>query len=297
MKKAYETGIYDISSSEYHNSPGISRSGIVEFMRSPKHFWHKYLNPDYVPKPSTPDLLFGSAFHTYVLEPDKFDLEYVINLPKREKLPEVPLLKDAGRRVYDEAKKIYEAERLRRKQEDEQFYFFSQGKNVIEQADFDMLRAMGTSLTNDTQANAIISNAQYEKSLYWIDEETGLLCKCRPDIWHPNYVVDLKTARDASEREFQRVFYSSKYYLQFAMMSIGIKAVTGKPIEACINLVIEKEEPYCHAIYPVDESAIQHGIEEFRNQLRKLKVCFDKNEWPSYSIKNLTLPAYARIEE
>ncbi|MDQ8040096.1 MAG: hypothetical protein REH83_06790, partial [Rickettsiella sp.] len=38
-----EPGIYDISNEAYHQGPGISRSALMKFKRSPYHYWYEYI--------------------------------------------------------------------------------------------------------------------------------------------------------------------------------------------------------------------------------------------------------------
>lgn len=297
IKRLYTPGVYDLTNNEYHSSGGVSRSGIIEFKRSPKHYWHRYLNPLYQPKKSTPEMEFGTAFHCFMLEPARFDEEYIVAPDKRGNLPEELRLKDVGREAYESAKKSRELEKKKRELDDISFQQFSLGKNIISKENLAQIRIMYNSIISDEQALQVVFDGKNEKSIYWIDEDTGLLCKCRPDIWHENFVVDLKTTKDASFRSFQRDFYSSGYHIQLAMIHLGVKSVTGNSIMDFIDFAIEKEEPYCHAIYPIDEAALQFGIDEFKHYLSKMKECFDKNEWPGYSTQTITLPAYATIGE
>lgn len=266
----YAPGVYDISNDEYHSSPGISRSGIMEFRKTPKHFWHKYLNPDYIKKESTSDMIFGSAFHCYLLEPLKFEKEYFIS-------QENPY---HGNSTDGRA---FKSDMLSK----------SKGKILLSSDDFSKIKEMAYSLTSDNRSASLISNAKYEKSIYWIDPDTQLLCKVRPDIWKDDFIVDLKTTRNASFKEFQRDFYNFGYHLQLAMMHEAIKYNFKKEMTNFIDLVIEKTEPYCHAIYFIDEKSITRGICEFKNILMQIKDCFDNNKWPSYNDEILTLPAYA----
>lgn len=271
-RKIFEPGIYDISNSEYHSSAGISRSGIMEFRKSPKHFWHRYLNQDYKPKDSTPDMSFGSAFHCYLMEPEKFDNEYLVSqdFDKRTTV---------GKEGY--AAMLKKAE----------------GRILIEQCDLEEIKLMAKSILDDDQARQLINDACYEKSIYWIDPDTQLLCKCRPDIMHDHFVVDLKTTKDASFRAFQKDFYSYGYHLQIAMIHEGFKHGLGKDMTNFIDLAVEKIEPYNHCVYPIDESALAHGIKEFKYYLMEIKQCFDDNNWQSYPTQILTLPAYANTGE
>lgn len=270
-KKTFEPGIHDISNDEYHSSEGISRSGIMEYMKSPLHYHHKYLNPEYIIKPSSPDMVFGSAFHCAVLEPSKFKEDYYIsqNFDKRTTI---------GKAGY--AKSLIE----------------SKGKILIEQSDLDIIKEMHNMLEEDNKASELIRGAQYEKSIYWIDEETGITCKARPDIWHDGFIVDLKTTRDASYRAFSRDFYSMGYALQLGIMHEATKSI-GKPITTFIDLAIEKLPPYAFAIYTIDESVLEFGINQFHHYLKLIKESVDKDKWEGYKVQTIMLPAYANLEE
>jgi len=268
-----EAGVYDIHIDEYHSGPGISRSGIMEFRKSPRHYWHKYINPDYSRKATSDAQTFGSAFHCYVLEPEKFKKEYFI----------------AENNPFHGNSKEGRAHKA-------QMQLMSAGKIVLDKEDLDLIIKMNESLKSDYQAIELIKGAQYEKSIFWIDPDTELLCKVRPDIMHDDFIVDLKTTSDASYREFQRSFYNYGYHLQLAMMHEALKHTQNKIMYNFIDLAIEKTEPFCHGIYSVDEEAINQGVSEFKYYLSEIKKCVDTNIWPSYKTQTLSLPGYAKFE-
>src|ERR1700685_2456199 len=83
-EKVIHPGIYNFSPEAYHQGLGISRSGLMEFKRSPYHYWYKHINPDYKPEPATPAQILGNALHTYVLEPDEFEKRYFV-IPELDK--------------------------------------------------------------------------------------------------------------------------------------------------------------------------------------------------------------------
>lgn len=269
-RKKFDPGIYDISNDEYHSSAGISKSGIAQFRITPKHYWYRYLNPEAKPFKQTSEMKFGSALHTYIIEQEKFDIQYYV----AEKNPH---------HGSSTAGKKFKAESIEK----------SEGKIVISQEDFGTIQNMADSIFQDEQAIELIKDAQYEKSIYWIDPDTNLLCKVRPDIMHYNFIVDLKTTADASYRAFQRDFYHYGYHLQLAMMYEAILHTQQREMKNFIDLAIEKKEPYAHAIYPIDETVLEHGIKEFKHYLFAIKECIDSNTWQSYSTQTITLPAYA----
>lgn len=294
-KREYR-GVVDISNAEYHASAGISRSGIKEFKKCPKKFWHRYLNPDYVAKEATAQMDLGTAFHAMVLEPEKFDREYVVKMEKPPKLPELPKVAAVGKEAYAKAKVALAAEKAKRADAIKSFKAFALGKTAISKSDLDELKLMKKALMEDKDCLKAIEGARYEQSIYWVDEDTGLLCKCRPDIWHNNLIVDLKTTKDASYFAFQRDFYNEGYHIQLGMIHLALKSI-GIHMENFMDLAIEKEVPYCSAIFECDQSAIQHGIDEFKESLIGIKQCMAKNYWPSYAPSHISKPTWAKKGE
>ncbi len=59
LQESIQPGIYAISNDAYHQGPGIRRSALMEFRKSPYHYGYKYLNPYYVPDAETPAQVFA----------------------------------------------------------------------------------------------------------------------------------------------------------------------------------------------------------------------------------------------
>jgi exodeoxyribonuclease VIII len=270
-KVLYKPGVYDITSDEYHSCPGVSRSGLKEFRRAPYFYWYKYLNPDYVKPPQKAEFAFGSAFHTFVLEPEKFHNEYFVS----EKNPH-----HANSNLGKEWKAKQQIE--------------AAGKIVLDADDYMQIHNMACALALDNKSHTLIKNAEYEKSIFWHDAETGILCKCRPDILKSGYVVDLKTTTCAIPYLFEKDFFSYDYCLQIAMIHEGVKATLGYEIWDFIDLAIEKQAPYLPAIFTIDENALNYGLDMFHDLLRKFKTCLDTSNWPGYQPHKIELPSYLR---
>jgi exodeoxyribonuclease VIII len=256
-------GIYDIDNETYHASEGLSRSNIMDFKKSPFHFYWSKQTPR---NKETSSQYIGTALHTLILEPEKFHSTYMI-APKINK-------------NTNEWKKI--------KADAEE-------KNllILDGSEYHYIVSLARTVEHDPTAIRLIEGAQYERSIFWENPETGILCKCRPDILHTNMICDLKTAADASERAFRNAIYSYGYHIQAAMMQEGVQAVLGDKINDFIFIVIEKNEPMAMAIYILDEDAINKGREDFHEALHQYKECLEKNEWPGYPIKEVSLPKYA----
>ena len=269
-------GIYNVTIDEYHNGPGISRSGLFEFRsKSPLHYWHKYVNPEYKkPEPiamitKRNPLEFGNAVHSYVLEKDKFNNEYA---------------------VWDGPSRVTKAG----KEEWSKFIAENAGKFILDAEAFDEIQSFNRAIINDGTAAELVNGGLVEKSLYWTDKDTGMLCKARPDIYHSNMVVDLKTAADASPNTFERAIYQRGYHIQCAMIHEALKNICSINMKDFVFLVVEKSEPYPIGIYKLDEYALEQGVQEFKETLTEMKRCYDDNNWQSYPIKTLSIPNYTR---
>lgn len=263
-----EPGVYDISIEAYHSSSGISRSGIMEFTKTPFHYYSHYIKPGLKKEVISQSLKIGNALHNFVLEPDEFMNRYIV-VEKRD-------------RRTKEGKQYYELIELNRGT-----------KEVIDEDQFSIIKKMYDSLHSNAKIHDLITGAQYEKSIYWTDPHTGLLCKCRPDIWQPGFIIDLKSTSSASYRDFQRSLFSYGYHIQCAMIHEAFKNLLGIIVKDFVFIVIENTEPFACAIYKLDEYALEKSIETFKNKLIEIKECFEKDEWPSYKTQIITLPTYA----
>lgn len=276
MTDTISNGVYDISIEEYHGGPGVSRSSLMEIGKSPLHYWHKSINPNrekrepvsMVEKRHALD--FGNALHTFVLEQSQYFNRYHI-------LPECNRTTRFGKEVYLASIHLAKEKKAQLISEDAH-------KTIL---------SMNQSIEQHPAAPALIQDAFYEKSLFWTDEETGILCKVRPDIWHQNFICDLKTAQSGSENDFKRSIYAFGYHVQAGMIHEALKNVTGVNMKSFLFVVVEKEAPFAVSVYQLDENALEQGIIEFKKLLRKLKECTDNNSWPSYPSALISLPNYA----
>jgi len=269
--KYYADGIYDISNDAYHASQGISRSRLMLLDKSPYHFWYETLSGLAEPKESTPSMNVGSAFHTLLLEPDKFNKEFAI-------IPKVDRRTKLGKEEYDLFTQKNEGKILL---SDDQFFKVEQMVSLISQHDI---------------VTTLLDEAVFEQSIFWTDKETGLQFKTRPDIWSNKMVVDLKTTSDASAYSFTRSAMQYGYYLQAGMAYEACKAI-GMPFEMFVILACEKDAPHVPAIYMMDDEALQFGIDQFCSYKRKLKACIDSDKWPGYPVQELSIPSYIKPDE
>ena len=267
-EKSINPGIYNLSPEAYHQGPGISRSGLMAFKRSPYHYWYKHLNPDYKSESATPAQILGNALHTYILEPDEFEKRYFV-VPKFNKVTKEG--KERWQKIKSELGK----------------------KETLSATQYQTLQYMAASLKKNKLATQLIAKAEIEQSLYWTDPDTGILCKCRPDILRNNLVCDLKTAQDGCPRSFQYAAFDYGYYIQAAMIQEALKHLKQKIIKDFLFLIIEKSPPYVISVYQLDQTSLEQGRYEFKTLLRRYQQCLETNDWPSYEIQEISLPRFA----
>lgn len=273
------TGVYpDISNEAYHGGAGISKSGLDLIAKSPLHYWTAYLDPAREPREETSAMRVGTAIHTAVLEPGEFFDRYVIvpeGIDRRTK---------DGKAEYA----VLEAQAA------------AKGATLLPYADFKTAMAVKASCHTHPMAKQMFREGKAEQSVFWTDEETGVLCKCRPD-WllggENPAILDLKSTVDASPNGFMTSAYKYRYHVQAAWYLDGLEAAMGVKPDVFMFLAVEKTAPHAAAFYYADEQMIAAGRAEYRKQLRLYAECAATNSWPGYNEKllPLSLPKWADI--
>lgn len=266
-----EPGFYkDLSIDDYHKSEGISKSGLMKIAKSPKHYWHEYLNDDKRQVKRSDDFIIGDMLHTKLLEPEKLEERFCL----------APL---TDRRTK-QGKEDYA-----------QFLIESEGKTPCNMEMSYQVNCMEESARNNNEFMALIEGGTFESSIFFEDVETGVMLKSRPDILFDSHVADLKTTRDASPESFQRDIITYGYDVQFALMQNSIYAQFGKMIKEFFILAVEKQEPHCTAVYLMSDDIIHYGRKRLREYLSIYKDCLDKNEWGGIKPQILELPKWLKI--
>ena len=263
----YTPGIYDISNDDYHGADGLSRSGLMLFKKSPLHYANKYMDAKKIESGSTPAMILGSAVHTSILEPEQFCNRYFV-------------ADKVDGRTKEGKKRM------------EEIAIEAGSREILSSAVFEEVEKMSRSFLQNEIACQFLKDAQVEKSIFWKDSHTNTLLKCRPDIWLPNMIGDVKTTVDASPKSFQRDIAQYGYHIQAAMIQDGIFHITGKRITEYVTLAIEKTEPYAIGIYMLDHESIERGRQEYRELMELYNDSCERQVWRGYQPCTISLPAY-----
>ena len=264
-----------MENADYHRHSAVSKSHLDQVAKSPLHYWARYLDPNRVAPEPTPAMAIGSAVHTHVLELDQWDARYVT-------APEgINRRTNAGKAEW------------------ETFETAATGRTVLSRTDAELVMRMGHSVFRHPAAAMLLAMpGKAETTHMWIDEATGLQCKCRPD-WltdDGSLIVDLKTTEDASPTGFRKSIANFRYFVQASWYLDGIEQATGKRPEQFIFLCVEKKAPYACAVYAADAEMIEAGAKAAARDLDVLATCRQANAWPGYSdqIEPISLPPWMR---
>jgi exodeoxyribonuclease VIII len=259
----------------YHAAPGISKSGLDLAARTVD----KLLCPP--PRPESPPdhFAFGSAVNDAILMPDEFVRRY-------RRAPECGKRSKAEKEAWGEAQEEARAE----------------GAVLIPTDLYQAALEWRDAAYSHPKLRSILDGAKRrEVTVVW-EDETGLLCRCRPDILTDSgNVIDIKSARNGEWGAFRAAVFGCRYYLSAAFTATGVERVTGHA-PGYVFAVLDKglrPAPESIAFYQLDEDFRLRGLDEARRDLERLAGYLsaadrgDALAWAGYP-QDIQLISYSR---
>ena len=266
-------GIYkNIPIEEYHAEEGISSTGISLIMDCPKRYWWEFVSGSERHKKAK-QYEMGSALHTCILEPDKFQERFYL-----------------ARETFDMRTKAGKEAMAKAEEE-------ANGKIILRGVDCELLLAMECSVKEHSIWQKIkLNEGNIESSIYWDGGIYKTRLRSRPDFFNEDVVIDLKTTDCLSN--FSKSVYNLGYHRQAVMQLDGLKKIDGRNRYFAF-FVVEKKPPYLTACFTLDEAALKQGRKEYLNAAAVYSECLKANEWPGYEekIQILSLPKWATEKE
>lgn len=275
-------GIYrGVPFSEYLRWDAFSKSLVLPMLRSPAHMMAKIEHPD-----ESSQLTNGSLVDTLLFEPSTFDSRYVVQPDTYGSLDTLP----AENKPWNNNAKVCKDWNAAQQ---------AAGLTIVKQADIDKAMIQVNAVKSHKAASQLLQRGEAQVSLVWQDEETGIICKARPD-WAVEHkvIVDLKTTKDGSSQKFPYAMHEHGYAIQAWMYLEGWEAIQGEWLQFGI-IAVENEYPYKVAAYAVEPEAIDVGERMARRAMVKYAECLESGEWPGYSqcIEPITLPYWVLKQE
>lgn len=286
---AQKLGLVDETNDEYHGSVGsVSKSHLdVIAAGSPRHYWHKYLNPNRETEEPTPALILGQAIHSAILEPHLFTSEFAAVPEDAPKRPTSTQLKAKNPSLETTEAIQWWAE----------FNKAAEGKTVLTADNFRICMDIRDAVHSHPVASGLICDGKAEQSVYAVDGETGETVKCRIDYLTADMIIDLKSTEDASPAAFGKSAAKYRYPVQQAWYQDVLDSAFGEHPPYWIFLAVEKTPPYAIGIYYLEPEDVTRGRIAARRDLLTIASCRRANAWPDYGTdaRPLPIPGWAKL--
>lgn len=238
-------GVYrELPGEIYYGLPHLSASTIKNCNWSTRKLHDSLTAPQ---KPATEAMVFGTAFHTYCLEPERFEAEY-LTLPKGHRGTTIE-----GKAAIKKAK--------------------SNGQRPLKWEAFKQIANMRSSMVTHPFLRGYFApmpvNCDIEVSL--ISEWEGVMVKSRLDTYYKDrgVSIDLKTTIDASDDKWRREIRNG-YIVQAAIYTQQLKEHS-LPYNGFYFAAVEKERPHNTAIHAVAQRDLDAAWEQVQDLLRRYK--------------------------
>lgn len=282
-----------IPNEEYHGGPGISSSGIKALITGTVESWlYEKANP----KPPTLALRMGNAIHTMCLEKSEFWNRYCL----KDEAPKAPPRntkegKDSYAEFLSLNPEVYSLESDEWNREWLKWKHPEFKKTIISHEELEICEGIARSINNHPMVSQMTTEGDSELTLYWIDKETGILCKCRPDRTNQSFpcLVDLKSTMDASLDAFEGQITEHNYHISAYWYLWGAKEVFGMDFQNFVYIPCEKAPPYQVTFYTADEGSLsvaeglcRAGLAIFKRWKDELQTGdWSKKNWIGYSLE------------
>lgn len=284
-----ELGMITGESNEvYHGNEAVSTSTIKDFIKSPYLYYRKYVAKD-VERSETAAMTFGSMAHTFILEPEAFEKEYVV-------MPD-----GIDRRTKDGKAAYAEIE--------------DSGKKIVSASDYKAVLELRKAIDLNPTAKLMLSNGVAEVS--WRIDAGAYKMQSRTDWFVEScneeqaeelrkhglsikagdpVIVDLKTTQSLEDWEMQNygnVIFKYGYQLQLGFYLAVINKIRkqqGKEIvRHFLFVVVEKSAPNDCAVIALDEKTFALAQTQLKHHLAELTKCYKTGEWKGWNSRGVVV--------
>jgi hypothetical protein len=176
------------------------------------------------------------------------------------------------------------------KEEWEKFSKKNAGKTILTFDQYMIASGMVEALEASKTAGALITRADKQIVMTWVDKDTGLDCKSRPDglicdtkggpTTGSNIIYDIKTTSDYC-KNFRYQLKKLGYHHQAAHYVAGALA-NGIVIKDFVFIVVESFAPHGVQCFRLMDDVLELGRAKNAELLKLYKQCKEADSWPSY---------------
>lgn len=281
--------IENLPAEDYHaDKTRMSSTAIRNILRSPRHFllnWQGLQNDE----EEKDHFRIGRAAHLFLLEPQKFKEQYVVEPVHHG------FTKDGKPTTSPNAESVKEIKAYWHRQQKE-------GALIVSQQELDELVGMIEAVLEHPQAAGLLANGVAESTVRWVDEETGVMCKARPDyiskVDNDIHLIDFKTTRDIRAGIFAGDGRKMGYGIQLAFYYDGVVRALGRQPTTITIIAVEKKPPHEAVVYLLNDDWFEYGQKFYKHALKIYKKCRDTGKFPAYQqgSQMLSMPHEAQYD-
>ena len=238
----YKTSrVEDMLSDDYFGLEGYeSNSSLKPALRSMAHYVHNKITP----RVDKPYFNLGSAIHAAILEPIRFQNEYVVS-------------------------PVYDGRTKAGKQAKSEFLAENFGKFIITDDDMEVINGIAENVAYHSDAMHLLKAGKSEVSYFWPDPETDIWMRARVDSESLYATLDIKSTDDASTKGFVKSCAKFSYDMQAYIYSEARSQVLGES-KQFVFLAVEKKAPYTIGLYAASSEMLASGLLQYREALRRV---------------------------
>lgn len=250
----------------------VSASALKRLKVSPAHFIEEEKLE------VTDAMIFGRAYHCFVLEPARFEQEFFVMDEK-----------DILEKLIGEGAKSPRATNAYKEWHQAQIGM-ALGKTLIDKGTFEVLNKMRNRLLSHRYTSQLLTNGEAERSYYCTiktmdDQEAKVIIK--PDYLKraKRAVIELKTTKDASKEGFPKECGGYDYHIQAAMYKDFMEQIDGSDIPWSFFFIAqETKAPYAFNIFEASGQFLAVGKYEYEMLIMLFQQCKENHEWPGYQV-------------
>lgn len=245
------------------------------------------------PTPDSEPLRMGRSIHCAILEPEEFAKRWVTVTVCQAKTKEGTACRSEGSLYCDEKWYCKVRGHAPAGATDSP----GEGIEVIDAAGFQTTQMCAESVLAHAPAAKLLRGGMAEQEMEWTDPESGIECRGRVDYLRPNDLVDLKSTRRETVREFVADAARNLYHGQLAWYTDGAIQAGRLPKDAGLPYVVavSTAEPFDVAAYQLSKVSLDAGRILIRDLVKKYQECLAADLWPGIApdLEVLDLPAWA----
>jgi hypothetical protein len=240
----------ELTNEDYHARPGVSASMLKSMAKGWRTFEAEHITKT-APRKETPAMALGTAVHTALLEPDRFDSEYVI----------------CPADCSDRRTKAYK-----------EWSATNSDKIALTIDDAKTIHAMCKAATKDEFAMQLLTaDGHVEKSLEWTENDVH--CRMRFDKIAGPFCIDIKTCQDATPEAFAKTIASYRYDLQASHYLSGLTSNGIGWGMRFVFIAVETASPYRVRCYEMCDDDFDKANDDRVSLLAEYRRRSESGDW------------------